>query len=73
MPVPAIAQAISAPATPVSSAKRPGSENTPAPTIDPTTMEVRVSRPTFAAGGAVLSTSEAAACDMPSLRMADRL
>lgn len=44
MPVPAIAQAISAPATPVSCAKRDGSEKTPAPTIDPTTIVVRVSR-----------------------------
>ncbi len=73
MPVPAIARAISAPATPVSAAKRPGSENTPAPTIDPTTMAVRVNRPTFAVGGDVRSTSEAAACDMPSLRVAGRL
>jgi hypothetical protein len=38
MPVPAMSQAISAPATPVSWAERRGSENTPAPTIDPTTI-----------------------------------
>jgi hypothetical protein len=44
MPVPATTQAISAPATPVSWAKRRGSEKTPAPTIDPTTIPVIVIR-----------------------------
>jgi hypothetical protein len=44
MPVPAITQAISAPITPVSWAKRRGSEKTPAPTIDPTTIAVIVMR-----------------------------
>lgn len=42
MPVPAIVHAISAPHTPVSVAKRRGKENTPAPTIPPTTIAVRV-------------------------------
>src|SRR5215212_6097556 len=42
MPAPATSHAISAPATPVSWAKRRGSENTPAPTIDPTTIPVIV-------------------------------
>jgi hypothetical protein len=49
MPVPAISQAISAPATPVSWAKRRGRENTPAPTIDPTTIPVIVMRVSFSA------------------------
>ncbi|GAB3095909.1 hypothetical protein GCM10027054_23180 [Isoptericola nanjingensis] len=33
--------------TPVSCANRRGSENTPAPTIDPTTIAVRVRSDTF--------------------------
>jgi hypothetical protein len=49
MPAPAISQAISAPVTPVSWAKRRGSENTPAPTIDPTTIPVIVTRVSFTA------------------------
>jgi hypothetical protein len=50
MPVPAMTQAINAPATPVSAAKRRGREKTPAPTMPPTTIIVRVSTPTLAAG-----------------------
>jgi hypothetical protein len=42
MPTPAITQAITAPSTPVACAKLRGSEKTPAPTIDPTTIAVRV-------------------------------
>src|SRR5689334_25189142 len=42
MPVPAIAQAISDPRMPVATPKRAGSENTPAPTMLPTTIAVRV-------------------------------
>ena len=49
MPVPAIAHAISAPATPVSSAKRLGSEKTPAPTMEPTTIAVSVRSVIFTA------------------------
>ena len=40
MPVPAIAQAISAPNGPVAVAKRPGRLKMPAPTIEPMTMAV---------------------------------
>ncbi|GAB2472175.1 hypothetical protein GCM10027063_11120 [Promicromonospora xylanilytica] len=40
--MPAINQEMSAPSTPVSPANRLGSEKTPAPTIEPTTMAVRV-------------------------------
>src|SRR5262245_34072429 len=47
MPSPAIAQAISAPYTPVWLAKRAGSWNTPAPTIEPTTIAVRAGRLSF--------------------------
>lgn len=65
MPVPATAQAIRAPATPVSWANRLGSENTPAPTIEPTTMVVSVSRVSLAAGGAWVSAST---CVMGVLR-----
>jgi hypothetical protein len=53
MPVPAISHAISAPKTPVSWAKRRGSENTPAPTMDPTTIAVIVMKVTFCACAAV--------------------
>src|SRR5215472_4576248 len=42
IPVPAITQAISAPNTPVARAKLRGSEKTPAPTIDPTTIAISV-------------------------------
>lgn len=47
MPAPAIAQPIRAPATPVSCPNRRGSENTPAPTMDPTTIAVSVATETF--------------------------
>ena len=49
MPVPAIAQAISDPRIPVATPNRAGSENTPAPTIPPTTIAVRVGRLILAA------------------------
>lgn len=52
MPVPAMAQAINAPATPVSWANRRGSENTPAPTIEPTTIIVSVVSVSLTAGDA---------------------
>ena len=42
MPVPATAHAISEPRMPVATPKRAGSENTPAPTIPPTTIAVSV-------------------------------
>ena len=44
MPVPAIVQAISEPRMPVATPKRAGSENTPAPTMPPTTIAVSVGR-----------------------------
>src|SRR4051812_13485704 len=47
MPAPAISHAISAPRMPVSWANRRGSEKTPAPTMDPTTMAVIVIRVSF--------------------------
>lgn len=50
MPTPAIAHAMSAPTTPVDPAKAAGSENTPAPTIEPTTIALSVQTPSFAAG-----------------------
>lgn len=52
IPPPAIAHASTAPHTPVSAAKRPGSEKTPAPTIEPTTSPARVSAETLAGAGA---------------------
>jgi len=52
MPPPATAQAMRAPATPVWAANSPGSENTPAPTIEPTTKAARVSIDTRAGAGA---------------------
>ena len=42
MPVPAIVQAIREPRIPVATPKRAGRENTPAPTMPPTTMAVSV-------------------------------
>src|SRR5262245_1243614 len=42
-----MSHATSAPATPVSLAKRLGRLNTPAPTMDPTTMAARVRREIF--------------------------
>ena len=53
MPPPAIVQAISAPNGPVAAPNRPGSEKMPAPTIDPTTMAVKVKRENFSADDAV--------------------
>jgi hypothetical protein len=53
MPPPAIAQAISAPNGPVAAPNRPGSEKVPAPTIEPTTMAVRVKRENFCSADAV--------------------
>ena len=57
MPAPAIAQAISEPRIPVATPNRAGSENTPAPTMPPMTMAVRVGSVIFwtgllSAGGA---------------------
>src|SRR5262249_43657928 len=49
MPKPAIAHAISAPYTPVAWAKLRGSEKTPAPTMDPTTMAASVISGSFSA------------------------
>ncbi|WP_413768147.1 hypothetical protein [Rhodococcus pyridinivorans] len=45
IPVPATAQEIAAPYTPVSLANREGSWKTPAPTIEPTTIAVIAGRP----------------------------
>src|SRR5262245_6217629 len=52
MPAPAIAQAISAPNGPVAAPNRPGREKMPAPTIEPTTMAVKVRRENFCSVGA---------------------
>src|SRR5262249_36342239 len=55
--VPATAQAIRAPYTPVARAKLRGREKTPAPTIDPTTIAVSVvSGNFFSSAGALVST-----------------
>ncbi|GAA3212068.1 hypothetical protein GCM10010468_31150 [Actinocorallia longicatena] len=59
MPTPAITQAITAPNTPVAWAKFRGSENTPAPTIDPTTIAVRV-------GNGILRRSSVPASSVPA-------
>src|SRR5215468_9085045 len=57
IPVPATAHAISAPNTPVARAKFRGSEKTPAPTIDPTTMAISVVSGNFrTSAGAFAST-----------------
>src|SRR6478736_5871709 len=48
MPEPAIAHAINEPRMPVATPKRAGSENTPAPTMPPTTIAVSVGRLIFA-------------------------
>src|SRR5690606_18661064 len=50
MPVPAIVHAMSAPRTPVSRANLPGRVNTPAPTIEPTTMPIRARVDSFTVG-----------------------
>lgn len=65
MPVPAISQATSAPSTPVSWANRPGSENTPAPTIEPTTSMVSVGSASFAAPASASRTAAPAAPAAP--------
>ena len=60
MPLPAISQEIRAPSTPVSPANRLGSEKTPAPTIEPTTIAVSVATLIFVtapAAGAVSTWS----------------
>lgn len=73
MPVPAMAQAISAPATPVSWANRVGNEKTPAPTIEPTTIIVSVARVSLTAGDAPPSAwSLASAWLMDSSSAPDR-
>ncbi|CQR65905.1 Hypothetical Protein sle_64510 [Streptomyces leeuwenhoekii] len=65
IPDPAITQAMSAPATPVSWANRPGRENTPAPTTEPTTMATRLGSAGLAgadAGRPVSVPAEPMAC-----------
>ena len=47
MPPPATSQAAMAPKGPVAAPNRAGSEKIPAPTMDPTTMAVRVPRENF--------------------------
>ena len=47
MPTPAINQAIRAPRTPVARPKVAGREKIPAPTMEPTTKEVRAARESF--------------------------
>jgi hypothetical protein len=65
MPVPATTQAMMAPATPVAVANRAGKKNTPAPTIDPTTIAVRVGS-VILAGAAVASCSTVVIRALPS-------
>ncbi len=48
IPVPAIAHAISDPRMPVATPNRAGNENTPAPTMPPTTIAVSVGNVIFA-------------------------
>ena len=47
MPVPAMHQAMMAPNGPVAAPKVRGSENMPAPTIEPTTIAVNAGRESF--------------------------
>src|SRR5690349_12882530 len=58
IPVPAIAQAIRDPRMPVATPNRAGSENTPAPTMLPTTMPVRVGRVILPGATTAVSASE---------------
>src|SRR4051794_34268048 len=58
IPAPATAQPISDPRMPVATPNRAGSENTPAPTMPPTTIPVRVGRLIFP--GAVATEVSAA-------------
>src|SRR4051812_13950213 len=57
MPVPAITQAMRAPYTPVACAKLRGRENTPAPTMEPTTMAASVISGSFCVAGSSRTTS----------------
>jgi hypothetical protein len=57
MPRPATVHAISAPAIPVCCANRAGSENTPAPTMLPTTIVVIVAKLSFCAVAVVWARS----------------
>ncbi len=54
--MPAIVQAMIAPITPVSVAKRRGNRNTPDPIIEPTTIAVSVGRLTFASDFAAVAS-----------------
>jgi hypothetical protein len=65
IPPPATSQAINAPTTPVSWAKRRGSENTPAPTIDPTTIPVIVMRVSFCTEDVPAAVSVLAMLSLP--------
>src|SRR5689334_5377113 len=66
IPVPAMTQATSAPKAPVARAKLRGSEKTPAPTIDPTTMAVSVVSENFrTSADARTSVSTEAMCFPP--------
>jgi hypothetical protein len=65
IPAPAMTQAISAPNPPVARAKLRGSEKTPAPTIDPTTMAVSVVSENFrTSAGALVSTAVTVAASL---------
>src|ERR1043165_1977315 len=57
MPTPAISHATSDPATPVWPANRLGSENTPAPTMEPTTIIVMVVTDSLTVWGAFVVVS----------------
>jgi hypothetical protein len=58
IPVPATAHATREPTTPVCAENVPGSEKTPAPTIEPTTNVDRVRVETVAGAGADRATTE---------------
>src|SRR3954454_22699442 len=61
MPVPATAQAIDEPRMPVATPNRAGSEKTPAPTMEPTTIAVSVGRVSFPVSEGGASTGNAVA------------
>ena len=65
MPAPATAQAISEPRMPVATPNRAGSEKTPAPTMPPTTIAVRVGRLIFRASDACVVSAVPALMSSP--------
>src|SRR5579864_8645763 len=66
MPVPAIAQAMSAPNGPVAVANRPGRLKMPAPTIEPMTIAVKEESGSFPSAGEATEDAEGAVEDVMS-------